>query len=309
MKRRKIGLPRFTVKQVYPSLSEIVDWGLVQNNIPKTWSITEGEGIIVFILDTSGVTTHPDLVENFTGGVNVSGSKTSEDIAGHGGACAGIIAAARNDSGVVGVAPKAKFFMVKVLGDEGYGSASAISRGLQFCYESLSKDIKPNIVSMSLGGAGPIGNSGHWIKKLYEANVPVICAAGNSGKEGVNYPAKYPECIAVGAYDKDGNLANFSTTGDEIAFAAPGVNVCTTWKNGDYAVLNGTSFSCPFVAGIVALLLAKHKKQENETGLNDCRTVEEIKAHLIKHSIDKGALGKDKGWGWGIVNVEELIKD
>lgn len=308
-RKRKIGLPKFKVNQVVSVLSEKIDWGLWQSKIPATWLLTEGEGINVYVLDTAGDSNHKDLIENLIGGKNFTRSKYKEDLNGHGTHCAGIIAASKNNIGMVGVAPKAKVFLIKVLGDNGSGSFKDIENGLQFCLDQLNSSNPPHIISMSLGGNGPLsGKSYSIIKKLYEKNIPVICAAGNSGMEGINYPAKYKETIAIGAYDENGRLANFSTTGKELDFVAPGVDIYSTWTNGSYASISGTSMATPFVAGVVALLLAKHKKQEIEENKNDCKTVEEIKQHLIKYSIDKGSLGKDKKWGYGIIDVEKLIQ-
>lgn len=224
---------------------------------------------------------------------------------------AGIVAASKNDTGVVGVAPKASLCLVKVLGDNGTGSMESIERGLKFCYETIkNKEPGTSIVSMSLGADGPLGERIHsWIKKLHEINVPIICAVGNSGTEGVNYPAKYPETIAVGAYNEDGELADFSTTGGELDFVAPGVNIYSTWPINSYACISGSSMSTPFISGIVALLLSKHKKQEAETGLNDCKTVNQIREHLVKHAIDKGDIGRDKCWGYGVVDVKKMLED
>lgn len=310
MKRNKIKLPPFTVEKVVSAMSEIVDWGLEMHNVPKVWETTMGEDVNVYILDTAGETEHQDLVGNFIGGINFSSSKTLKDAQGHGHHCAGIIAAEKNDTGCIGVAPKAKIFLVKVLNDSGSGSATSIENGLKFCYERIGKEDGPDIISMSLGADGPLGvGCEKWIKKLYDANIPVICAAGNSGREGVNYPAKYKETIAIGAFDRNGNLAKFSTTGEEVAVAAPGVDIYSTWPPNSYARLSGTSMATPFIAGIVALLIAKHRKQEKETGLNDCKTVEDIRTHLVKHCIDKGQLGKDKQWGYGVIDLENLIKN
>lgn len=308
MKKIEIKLPEFKIQKTISILSETKDWGLLTNNIPKTWEITKGEGINIFILDTAGSSDHSDLKENIIGGINFSDSSDLLDRNGHGTHCAGIIAASENDMGVVGVAPKAKIFLVKVLDDSGNGSVISIEKGLRFCYESLDKEIKPHIISMSLGSSSELGHGTHfWIKKLYEKNIPIICAAGNSGQEGVNYPAKYQETIAIGAYDSKENLANFSTTGEEVDFTAPGVDIYSTWIENNYARISGTSMATPFVAGIVALLLAKHKKQEAETGMNDCKTISQIKEHLIKYSIDKGDIGKDNQWGYGIIDVDKLI--
>lgn len=310
MNKNIIKLPKFKVEKMVSALSETVDWGLIANGVPLTWEKTMGEGEVVFILDTAGATDHCDLIENLAGGINFSSSRTMEDKNGHGTHCAGIIAAAKNDMGIIGVAPKAKIFLVKILNDNGTGSISYIEKGLRFCYESLKSEIKPTVISMSLGSDAPMGREAYkWIKKLYEANIPIVCAAGNSGREGINYPAKYEECIAVGAYNEDGELADFSTTGDEISFAAPGVNIYSTWLNGSYAKLSGTSMATPFLAGIIANLLSKHRKQEALTGKNDCKTVSQIREHLIKHSIDKGQIGKDKQWGYGVVSFQDLINE
>lgn len=298
----KIGLPRFKVEDTVAALSEVVDWGILKNNVPNTWSKTQGEDIKICILDSAGETDHIDLVENYIGGVNLTRSASAADFIGHSTHVAGSIAASQNGIGVVGVAPKAKFYLVKVLNNEGFGTAKSIEDGFKFCI-----DTKPDIVSASLGAPNEIGNCHEYIKTLYGMNIPVICAVGNTGREGINYPAAYPETIAVGAYGEDGELARFSTFGDEVDFVGPGVGIYSTWKDGGYAKLSGSSMACPFITGIVALLLSKHKKQEKESGQNDCRTVEQIKEHLRKYAIDRGDIGKDKKWGYGIVDVDALI--
>jgi subtilisin len=306
---KKISLPKFKVNKVVSALSEVKDWGITQNNVPQTWSITQGEGINIYVLDTAGNTDHIDLKENFIGGINFSNSATASDRNGHGTHCAGIISAAKNNIGLIGVAPKSKIFLVKVLDDNGSGSSNAIERGLNFCYNKIGQKDGPDIISMSLGSEWPMGTRIHEIiKKIYSKNIPIVCAAGNTGREGINYPAKYEETIAIGAYDKNNKLANFSTRGRELDFSAPGVDIYSTWINNSYASISGTSMATPFIAGVIALLLSKHRKQEIETGKNDCKTVEEIRNHLIKHSIDKGKVGKDNEWGYGIIDVENMIK-
>lgn len=308
-KKNRVKLPYFKVNKTISSMSEVVDWGLRVQNIPETWSKTSGEGINVYVLDTAGFTNHPDLISNYLGGKNFTNSNTIRDLNGHGTHCAGIISASQNNIGMVGVAPKSKVYLIKVLSDNGSGAIKYIEDGLQYCIDSLQAENPAHIVSMSLGGDYPMGNKIELlIKKLYELNIPVVCAAGNSGREGINYPAKYKETIAIGAFDESGRLANFSTTGSELDFVAPGVDIYSTWVNDSYASISGTSMATPFVAGIIALMLSKHKKQEEQTGFNDCKTVADIKNHLIKHSIDQGKIGKDKNWGYGIIDVENLIE-
>ncbi len=138
-------------------------------------------------------------------------------------------------------------------------------------------------------------------------NIPVKCAAGNTGQGGVNWPAAFDDTIAVAAYDKHGNIASFSSRGDKVEWAAPGVNIYSTFLNKGYASLSGTSMACPFIAGVICLMLSKHKKQEKETGKNDCKTVKEIRQHLLKYTDDKGVAGKDNDWGYGVIDIDRLI--
>jgi subtilisin family serine protease len=160
---------------------------------------------------------------------------------------------------------------------------------------------------MSLGGSTPSVAMHEFIKDLYAMNIPVVCAAGNSGFAGVGYPAAFPETIAVGAFDQYGKIAGFSSRGSQVDWAAPGANIYSTYLKNSYASLSGTSMACPFMAAIIALMISKHRKQEKETGKNDCKTVEDIRQHLLKYTNDKGNVGKDNDWGYGVVDIEKLI--
>ena len=66
--------------------------------------------------------------------------------------------------------------------------------------------------------------------------------------------------------------------------------------------------ACPFITGVICLMIAKHRKQEQATGMNDCKTVAEIREHLLKYTNDKGEVGRDNSWGYGVIDVEKLIK-
>lgn len=298
---KKTFLPEIKENKTVASLSQVVDWGLHQANVPATWKTTQGEGITILVIDT-GFPTHDDIGDNAIKGKNFIPNEPFEDQDGHQSHCVGIICAKNNSEGMVGVAPKAKAVCVKALSKSGSGTYEQLADALQYAI-----DTKPDIVSMSLGGSSYDKGMREKIKQLYKMNIPVICAAGNTGWGGVTWPAAYPETIAVAAHDKYGRIASFSSRGEMVEWAAPGVDIYSTYLDNGYRSLDGTSMACPFIAGVVALMLAKHKKQEAETGENDCQTIPQIREHLLKYTMDKGRQGKDNSWGYGIIDVEGLI--
>ena len=299
--KEEVKLPDFKVEEISTTSSQSFDWSLKYANIPNTWKITQGEGMTIAVIDT-GMPDHVDIGDNAVAGANLVDGEDIYDYNGHQTHCVGIICAKNNNQGFVGVAPKAKAVCFKALNKSGSGSYSQIAKAL----ESV-KELRPDVVSMSLGGSKPSVAMHEFIKDLYAMNIPVVCAAGNSGLAGVGYPAAFPETIAVGAFDQYGKIASFSSRGSQVDWAAPGANIYSTYLKNSYASLSGTSMACPFMAAIIALMISKHKKQEKETGKNDCKTVEDIRQHLLKYTNDKGSVGKDNDWGYGIVDIEKLI--
>ena len=304
-KNDDIFLYPYTVEHVMATLSQSQGWQVKQLNVPETWKITEGEGIKVMVIDT-GYTKHPDLAGAMLRKNSKSflkSEKQVDDLNGHSTHVCGIIGARNNDIGMVGVAPKCDICTAKVLGENGSGSFQSIVDALHYAIK-----IKPDVINMSLGSHHYDVRMHYAIRELYKLNIPIIAAAGNdSSGNAVNYPAKYGEVICVTAYDKNGNPARFNSTGPEAEFSAPGVDIYSTYLNNRYAKLSGTSMATPFVAGVVALLIAKHRKQEAETGENDCKTIEQIREHLIKYADDKGVVGRDDTWGYGVIDVVEAI--
>ena len=293
--KEEVKLPPVTVEKVMSTLAQTKDWGLIEHNIPDVWKETQGEGVKIAVIDT-GMVNHSDIVDNAVFGKNCIDGEDEFDANGHQTHCVGIICAKNNSTGMVGVAPKAKCICIKALSNSGSGSYNSLAAALEYCVA-----IKPDIVSMSLGGTNPSPKIHYLIKKLHKFNIPVVCAAGNSGMSGVNYPAAFPETIAVAAYDKYGKIAQFSSRGEEVDFSAPGVAIYSTYLNNMYARLSGTSMACPFIAGVIALQLSKWKSKGEK------RTVDELKQVLIQFSDDKGQLGKDNDWGYGIIDTDRMI--
>ena len=274
-----------------------VGYQISKHNIPQIWLETEGEDIVVAVIDTGCQDGHPDLINTvIRGGDHAQGDQQPDDGNGHGTHCTGIITANNNDKGVVGVAPKSKVYAIKVLGDDGSGTFEAVIAGIR---EAI--DAKVDIISLSLGSPDPEPALHEVIKAAYQANIPCICAAGNSGNIGtLDYPGRYPETISIGALDDKNLRAEWSQTGTKLDFMAPGVAILSTYPVNTYEHLSGTSMATPWAAGVIALMMAKHRKIGGQTPLH---TVEDVREHLRKTAIDLAVAGKDPQTGFGLVDV------
>ncbi len=298
-----VSLPPFEVDEVFISLAETRDWGLRMLNIPSLWRQTEGEGISVAVLDSGISLNHPDLAgavkrygyKDFTGSPHGIGDEN-----GHGTHCAGIIAARKNSRGVVGVAPKANLLVGKVLDDNGVGKGIWIAKGIDWAIKK-----EADVISMSLGNQTPIPVVHEAIKRAVEKGVFVICAAGNDSLDYVDFPAAHPETIAVGSINRKKRFSSFTSIGKEVTIVAPGEDILSTFPPRTYATLSGTSMATPFVAGVVALMLAKHLKYGGETLIE---TQKELITHLMHTAIDLGKTGFDEKYGYGLIKPTSLLK-
>lgn len=284
---------------VIGALSETTDWGLLATGIPDAHKHTRGDGITVAVLDT-GCPNHLDLNANLLPGINCSGTGDVSDKQGHHTHVSGIIAALENGIGVVGVAPEAKILSIKVLDDSGHSGFSQIADGIRAAIAA-----KVDIINMSLGAPNtPPDDFYTAIKEAYDAGIIMVAAAGNDAG-AVNWPARYDEVIAVSAIDNQGNLANFSSHGDQIDFGAPGVNIYSTYLNNKYAILNGTSQAAPFIAGVCALLLSWNRKNPN---LPQIKNMNDMLIALGKFTDVNGRLTDGK-FGLGIPKFANAVLD
>lgn len=286
--------------------SERVDWGLKIHGIPEYWKNGQGEDILVGVADT-GRPNHHDLEAGIDYSRNFSSSYTDRDLDGHGTHVCGILGARRNAQGVVGVAPECRLAVAKVLGDDGSGESLEIARGIEWLAEQGCQ-----IINLSLGGEYD-ATLAKTIRKIVNAGVFVICAAGNEGssqtKSMVGYPAKLPETIAVASYNKRGRISRFSSRGPEVTMAFPGEDITSTWGENEYRSLSGTSMATPYCSGLVALLLATHAKvaASGETVKTPVRNNQELIEHLQRVAVDKGPAGHDVDWGWGVVDPRRFF--
>ncbi len=293
-------LPPCKIEQVFVATSEIQDWGITMLNIPSLWRLTAGKNMKIAVLDTGIDFTHSDLDGAVIDSKDFSGSVSGPaDMQGHGTHVSGIIAARKNTQGVVGVAPEAGLLIGKVLGDNGAGSSRSVTSGIEWAIEQ-----EADIISMSLGSQYPDEFIHGAIKKAIDAGIFVIAAAGNDGFNKVDFPAAHDEVIAVGSIDRRRKISSFSSRGPEVDIVAPGDQILSTYPTRTYARLSGTSMATPFVAGVVALMLAKHKKFGGSTPINNQK---DLVDHLRRTAIDLGPEGFDEAYGFGLINPVELI--
>lgn len=213
----------------------------------------DGSGVDVAILDTGVDTDHCDLT--LAGGHNCTrGSESNyDDKNGHGTHCAGIATADDNGIGVVGVAPAANLYAVKVLSNDGSGYWSWVVCGIDWC---MTNDVE--VLSMSFGADSMPSDVHTAISDAYAAGHLLATSAGNDGHDDecssqtVGQPARHPDTIAVSALNSNDNVAGYSSVGDEIDLIAPGSNVRSTYAGDDYDTLSGTSMACPHVSGSAA---------------------------------------------------------
>jgi subtilisin family serine protease len=260
--------------------------------IPQLWRTSKGSGVTVAVID-SGIYPHTALKDVVVDYRNFSSDSDVYDTLGHGTHVAGVIGA--KSGAAKGIAPEVKILSLKVLGHSGMGSNEAVAEAVRFATEA-----KVDIVCMSLGSNKPDARLHDALKAAHSGGIVVVCAAGNDGG-AVNYPAAFQETIAVGAVDKNRNACEFSSRGKEIAVAAPGQDITSTWLADGYATVSGTSMAAPFVAGVLALYVSSQKSEGNKI---DHAAV--LKA-LSDTCRDTGEPGRDPIYGWGLVDPHKLL--
>ncbi|MBZ9630788.1 S8 family serine peptidase [Salegentibacter sp. LM13S] len=230
-----------------------VPYGIVRVNGVASYTGSN----VAWVIDSGIDTDHPDLNVDASRGFNAFTSgrdgKSTDDGNGHGTHVAGTIAALNNDFGVVGVAPGAVVVPVKVLDSRGSGSYSGVIAGVDHvaAYGSAG-----DVANMSLGG--PISDAlDNAVLSASENGIIFALAAGNESSDANNSsPARVngPNIVTISAMDANDNWASFSNYGNPpVDYAAPGVAVNSTWKDGGYNSISGTSMASPHAAGVLLL--------------------------------------------------------
>lgn len=274
-------------------LAETERWNIQSTSGPAAWELGfTGKNVNIAVIDT-GISPHSDL--RVSGGYSTIDSTTEwTDDNGHGTHVAGIISSERNDFGVVGVAPGANIYSVKALDSDGEGTLDDLLEAIEWSIQN-----EMDIINLSLGTNYESSTLQTVIDKAYNAGILIVGASGNDSEgNSVLYPAKYENVIGVSAVDENFNITSFSSTGTEVEFSAPGVNVVSTFLGESYGKANGTSQASPHVTGMLALL-----KQKNPE-----LTSVELRTELVNYVQDLGEPGRDLFYGHGFVNFNPDVK-
>lgn len=285
----------------FQTSAQTTPWAHTNINLKaKVPSTLSGKGVKIAIIDTGVDAMHEDLtVKDGTCTLDDSVSFDACDHSyidenGHGTHVAGIIAAKNNSVGIVGVAPGAEIYAVKALDGEGNGTTSTIMAGLDW---AIRKGV--NIINMSLTTEYPDMGIKAMVDKANQNGIIVIAAAGNDGSfsgsdETVMYPAKFESVMAVASVNSSNRRVSSSSTGNEVEIAAPGEMIYSTLPSGQYGNMSGTSMAAPFVAGMAALYKEKYPSYTNN----------QIRSLLQKNARDLGATGRDRLYGYGLVQAD-----
>ncbi|TSC75209.1 MAG: sphaericase (sfericase) [Parcubacteria group bacterium Gr01-1014_44] len=293
--------------------SDQTPWGIesIYNdvNIAKT---SGGDGVKVAIVDTGVTVGHPDLkariskCKDFTNLRFPVVNGKCEDKNGHGTHVAGVILAdgGADGLGIYGVAPAAVLYALKACSLNGTCYADDVAAAIK-----NAADDGANIINLSLGSDRPSVLIDEAVNYAVSKGVLVVAAAGNDGPypESIDYPAAKSNVVAIGAFDSNFKIADWSSRGinsqtvplvieeKDMELAAPGVNIESTWNNGGYAVLSGTSMASPFVAGLVAKLWSDFSLEPDPA--------QAVREFLHKIVFDIDLPGEDNTSGFGFARV------
>lgn len=334
IKSADVGIPNVDnpKKEAY-GLASTYPWGFDKirtSNIHASGN--RGKGVKVCVIDTGIDYTHEDLSTAYKGGYNfVNNNSYPKDDYYHGTHVCGIIAGQGKVSPkgitVLGVAPECSLYAVKVLDSNGSGSVDNILRALQWTIDNGM-----HIINMSFGGGRGNITYENAMNNAYNSGITCIAAAGNNGIgsdcnnlnrstpcpipncniDNLCDPAPFKNVIAVSATDSTDLLSCFSSRGPNVAVAAPGeeiystfptyipINGCTVNPNNTgcgYAYASGTSMACPHTAGLAALIKASNMNYSPS----------QIRQCLINGSIELGASGRDWCYGYGRIDAPNAI--
>jgi subtilisin family serine protease len=279
-------------------------WNLDMVQSDQVHGFATGAGAVVAVVDSGVMAGHPDLKGRLRAGYDfVQNDTTPQDENGHGTHVSGIVAAnTDNDIGIASVAPGATILPVRVLDENGGGDSTTVAKGIDWAVNHGAQ-----VINLSLGADVPLLSDDPGfdatIANALDRGVIVVAAAGNSGLPACDQPSGQGRLLCVGAVDKRRNRSYFSNFGSGLGLVAPGgsglpgtdEDVLSTWNDGGYTELAGTSQATPHVSGVAALLVSKGVRGQDAV------------RRILDTATDAGPAGPDPQFGAGIVNASRAL--
>jgi thermitase len=231
-------------------------WGFPKISAPAAWDTARGSSsVVIAVVDTGVQRTHPDLDAKIVPGYDyVQNDSAPDDGNGHGTHVAGTAAAETNNAtGGAGTCPDCRIMPVRVLDNNGSGTLANVAKGITYAADNGAQ-----VINLSLGGGGT-STLQQAVDYAAGKGAFLACAAGNSNTSSTSsaYPGAYANCFAVASTTSSDARSSFSNYGSWVEVAAPGSSIYSTWINGGYNTINGTSMAAPHVAGLAGLLAAQ----------------------------------------------------
>ena len=269
------------------------EWHLDALDIYSAQDQTRGDGVVVALIDSGVDAQHPDLAGRVLPGIGYGSSKGTDgttDPDGHGTGMAGIIAATGRNGGALGIAPGAKILPIASAEKEQF-SLDVVAQSIRWAADNGAK-----VINMSLGFSSSMTPTlVKAVNYAVEKDVVLVAATGNEGRE-VSAPANIGGVIAVAGTTRDGKPWKSSNTGTDTVLAAPAEGIVTASPKAvfpsGYAEMDGTSAASAIVAGVAALVRAKHPQLPAKDVVNA----------LIKTAKDMAEPGRDATTGFGMIN-------
>jgi subtilisin family serine protease len=305
-------------------------WGVYKIRADEAWPTVTGHQVVVAVVDTGVDHLHPDLGGRVIQGWDfVYDDDYPNDGNGHGTHVSGIVAAANDEYGVVGVAPECNILAVRVLDRCGSGWSSDVNAGIEY-----AADNGAHVINLSLGSEMPDETEEILITNAYIAGVITVASAGNDGDEDPippNYPGSYRHVIGVGSTTSADELSWFSSYGHGNYVSAPGSAILSTLpvtpdkiyeinSNGrcvprnnwpPYEAWSGTSMAAPHVAGTFALVLQKNFTDTDEDGFVNgptrCLEAYLTMRAVVLSGVDLGDPDYDPQFGFTRIDAKSAV--
>lgn len=289
--------PDYTTRAAYIPNDKQFDqqWHHSVIRTPLAWDLTRGAAdLVVAVLDTGLDANHAEFSGKTVPGYNfIDSNEDTSDDNGHGTHVAGLVAAATdNRQGTAAVCPDCKVMPLKVLDEQSSGTLFDVVKAITHATDKGAK-----IINMSLTSDVCSNSLQEAIDYAWNRGVLLVAAAGNFNSDKPIYPAACKRVISVGAIDEEKSRARYSNYGETIDFVAPGTDVYSTFLNGEYTRISGTSMATPIVSGIAALVWSRSPQSTNS----------ELEKQLQQAVQDLGDAGFDNTFGYGLLDAAKAV--